>query len=160
MASTAILRTGTTNKAIYGLSVLVLVIGLRLASENTANLGYLVLAAYALFGRAQAIQALAMSWLITMINPGLAPESSLAAAGRYLVVFAAAGSVFTRSGFVSKPIVRPITALTLGLGGFFSRSLLVLQPDARHIGTESRLMDPARDHPGCGVDGLNTYRAA
>jgi hypothetical protein len=119
MASTAILRTGTTNKAIYGLSVLVLVIGLRLASENTANLGYLVLAAYALFGRAQAIQALAMSWLITMINPGLAPESSLAAAGRYLVVFAAAGSVFTRSGFVSKPIVRPITALTLGLGGFF-----------------------------------------
>ncbi len=119
MATTVILRTGTTNKAIYGLSVLVLVIGLRLASEESASLGYLVLAAYALFGRAQAIQALAMSWLITMINPGLAPESTLAAAGRYLVVFAAAGSVFARSGFVSKPIVRPITALTLGVGGFF-----------------------------------------
>ncbi len=119
MATTVILRTGTTNKAIYGLSVVVLVIGLRLASEESASLGYLVLAAYALFGRAQAIQALAMSWLITMINPGLAPESSLAAAGRYLVVFAAVGSVFARSGFVSKPIVRPITALTLGVGGFF-----------------------------------------
>lgn len=119
MATTAIPRSGTTYKAISGLSVVVLVIGLRLASAETANLVYLVLAAYTLFGRAQAIQALAMAWLITLINPGLAPESSLAAAGRYVVFFAAAGSVLARSGFISKSKVRSITALTLGVGGYF-----------------------------------------
>jgi hypothetical protein len=105
-----------------------LVIGLRLASEQTANLSYLVLAGYALFGRAQAVQALALSWLITMVNPGLAPDASLGAAGRYLVMVAAAGSVFVWSGLLSKPKLRPFTALTLGLGGFLLVHSLLVSP--------------------------------
>ena len=95
------------------------VIGLRLASEPTANMSYVVLAGYAMFGRAQAIQALALSWLLTMVNPGLAPEAALGAVGRYLVVFASAGSVLARSRLVSRPRLKPFTALTLGLGVFF-----------------------------------------
>ena len=34
---------------------------LRLVSEHTADISYLVIAVYALFGRAQAIQAMALS---------------------------------------------------------------------------------------------------
>jgi hypothetical protein len=103
-------------------------IGLRLASEQTANLSYLVLAGYALFGRAQAIQALALGWLITMVNPGLAPDASLSAAGRYLVVLAAAGSVLARSGFLSRPKLKPFTVLTLGLGGFILVHSILVSP--------------------------------
>ena len=104
------------------------VIGLRLASEQTANLSYLVLAGYAIFGRVQVIQALALSWLITMVNPGLAPDASLGAAGRYLVVFAAAGSVLARSGFLLRPRVKPFTFLTLGLGSFLIVHSILVSP--------------------------------
>ena len=54
-----------------------IILGLRLASPATADISYLVLAGYALFGRQQAIQALFVLWLITMLSPGLAPESSI-----------------------------------------------------------------------------------
>lgn len=82
---------------------LLLVVSLRLISPTTANLSYVALALLALFSIRMAIIALALSWLFTMINPGLAPEASFATAGRFLVVFAAACSVFVRSSVFKKP---------------------------------------------------------
>lgn len=98
---------------------LVAIFGLRLASSPTANLSYLLVAAYALLGPAHAIRALTISWLFSMISPGLAPEASAAAVGRYAVLFGAAVSAMLHSGFfLGRPHMRPFTLGTLLLGLF------------------------------------------
>jgi O-antigen ligase len=106
-----------------------LALALRLAPGPAADVSYLLLAAYALFGRAHAIRALAFSWLFTMISPGLAPPAELAALGRYAVLLAAAASVFLRSGFLIRNLsVRPFTLATLGLGAFIIAHSLAVSP--------------------------------
>jgi hypothetical protein len=81
-----------------GLWLFILVLlGLRLASGATANAAFFLLAGYALTGRAQAIQALALSWLFSMLSDGVAPEASQAALGRYAVLAGALISVLLRS---------------------------------------------------------------
>lgn len=103
----------------YFTSFLILVIGFRLASTTTATLGYFVIAAYALLGRRQAIQALALSWLYSMTNSGFMHVGSAAAIGRYAIVFAAAVTVLRlniferRKWFISAPV-----ALTILFGLF------------------------------------------
>lgn len=93
---------------------------LRVASTPSANISYIALAAYALIGRAQAVQALALSWLFTMFNPGIAAEATAGSVGRYAVLLAAAASVFLRSWrFRNRIKVRPATLATLLLGLFF-----------------------------------------
>lgn len=72
-------------------------LAMRIASVPTANLSYLVLAIYALLGRQQAIHALGLSWLFTMISPGIAPDATLGAIGRYAVILSAATSIILRS---------------------------------------------------------------
>ena len=95
-------------------------LAMRILSTPTANLSFLVLAAYALVGRAQAVQALALSWLFSMINPGIAAEATQGAVGRYAVLLAAAASVFLRSWrFRNRIKVRPATLATLLLGLLF-----------------------------------------
>lgn len=94
------------------------VIFLRVASESTASISYLFLAAFALFGRAQAIQALALSWLLTMLNPGLAPEANGLSVGRYLVILAAAISVGLRNAISLDLGIRRVNFYTLLLGIF------------------------------------------
>ncbi|MBK8317255.1 MAG: hypothetical protein IPL05_00860 [Betaproteobacteria bacterium] len=69
---------------------------MRIAGGPAANISYLLIAGFALLGRKQAIQALALSWLFSMLNPALAPDVSAASIGRYLVIFAAAISVSWR----------------------------------------------------------------
>ncbi|PSJ61521.1 hypothetical protein [Pseudaminobacter soli (ex Li et al. 2025)] len=102
---------------------------LRLASGPTANLSYLALAAYALLSRAHAIRALALSWLFTMISPGIAPEASAGAVGRYAVLFAAAASAIVHSSlFSSEPRLRPFTLATLLLGLFIMCHSLLFSP--------------------------------
>ncbi|MFC3205343.1 hypothetical protein [Aquamicrobium soli] len=105
---------------------LVAMLGLRLASSSTANLSYLLVAAYALLGPAHAIRALTISWLFSMLSPGLAPEASAAAVGRYAVLFGAAASAMLHSGFfLGRPYMRPFTLGTLLLGLFIvAHSLL------------------------------------
>lgn len=83
-------------------AVLLVAVAMRFASEQTANLSYLVIAAYALLGRAHAIQALVLSWLFTMLNPGLAPEATVASVGRYAVLAVAALTVLRLSFFTRK----------------------------------------------------------
>ncbi len=104
-------------RLLYGLLFVALL--MRFARGGTANASYLVLAAYALFGRAQAIQALALSWLFTMLSAGVAPEASGATVGRYAVLGAAVAATIGRAapakGVFS--ISRPVLA-TLALGAF------------------------------------------
>jgi hypothetical protein len=73
-----------------------------------------------LLGRAQAIQALALSWLFTMVNPGLAPQVPYLFALRYVVLAASAASVLFRSHFLFyfKPKTAMVKAV-LFLSTFF-----------------------------------------
>ena len=75
-----------------------LAVVLRVASHATADLSYFVVALFALRGRSQAIQALALSWLFSMLNGGIMPGGPLASIGRYSVIACAAVRVliFTR----------------------------------------------------------------
>lgn len=92
---------------------------LRLASTSTANLSYLVISAYALLGRAQAIQALALSWLFTMLNPALGAEAPIFFICRHIVLAAAAISVFFYSGFLLRfNRIDSMVRATLALGIF------------------------------------------
>src|SRR5690554_4193811 len=92
---------------------LLMALAMRVVSTPTANLSYLIIAVYALLGRAQAIQALALSWLFTMLSPGIGP--GVAAAGRYAVMAAAAASVLLRSDLFrgGSKLDRPVLATVL-----------------------------------------------
>jgi hypothetical protein len=104
----------------FGFWAISAAIAARFFSPATADASYLLLGFYALAGRSQAIQALALSWLFTMINPGLAPEAANAAIGRYVVLFSAALSVAIRSEFLKSGRLRGRTlVLTVLLGMFF-----------------------------------------
>jgi hypothetical protein len=102
---------------------------LRLASEPTASLSYLFMAAYALLGRAQAIQAFALSWLFTMLSMGVAPPATGASIGRYAVITAAAISILLRI----KPgkgsfTVSPPVFFTMALGALLILHSLYFSP--------------------------------
>lgn len=99
------------------LGLLIFTLSMRLASAPTANLSFFLIAIYGLLGRSQAIQALALSWLFTMLNPALAPDASLASIGRYLVIFAAAISIAWRSVSRSSGFsIKRLSLFTLSLG--------------------------------------------
>lgn len=114
------------------LVVFVLVaVAMRVASTPTANLSYLLLAAYALLGRSQAIQALALSWLFSMLSPGISAEATQASLGRYAVLLGVAASVLLRSLMQRDGTrIRPVTLATLMLGLFFIVHSLVFSPMA------------------------------
>lgn len=114
------------------LTFVIAALALRIASAPTASLAYIALAVYALLGRAYAIQALALSWLFTMLNPGIGPEEvPFAAVGRYLVLATAAISVGLRirskeeaQGFrLSRP-----TLMTIFFGVFIVAHSLIISP--------------------------------
>lgn len=108
---------------------IILALLMRVASAPTASLSYIVLAGVALTGRAQAILALSLSWLFTMINPMIVAESGGAGVGRYLVILAAATSALLRSGFFTRHLrVRPFTLATALLGVFFILHSILLSP--------------------------------
>jgi hypothetical protein len=104
-------------------------LALRLASEPTANASYLALAVYALVGRAHAIRALALCWLFTMLNSGIAPEASAASVGRYAVLFGAAASALLHGGFGVRHLwVHPFTLMTVLLGLFIVGHSMMFSP--------------------------------
>lgn len=72
-------------------------VGFRLSSPVMADLSFIVLAFIALCGRAQAIQALALSWLFSMLSTGIAPQPEFASLGRYAVIAGALVSVIVRA---------------------------------------------------------------
>lgn len=101
----------------YGWVLLAVI--LRLLSASTAPLGYLFLVVYALTGRARSIKALGVTWLLTMLNPALAPQAPFVAVGRFLVIGAAAASVFLRSQpYAPDKRFNALVLWTILLGGF------------------------------------------
>jgi hypothetical protein len=97
----------------------------RLLSPATADLSFLILAVYALRGRPQAIQALALSWLFIMLNSALAPQATYAEMGRYMVILGAALSIVWRKASMTSRIDGRFMALTIILGMFFVVHALV-----------------------------------
>ncbi len=94
-------------------------LALRLASGPTANVSYLLIAAYALRGRAQALQALFLSWLFSMLSPAIAPGASMASIGRYGVLLAAVVSIALHKPSLTSPRnTKPLIEITLLLGAF------------------------------------------
>lgn len=77
---------------------------LRTASGPTANISYILIAFYALRGREQALQALFLSWLFSMLNGAFAPEASASAIGRYVLLITASITIMSRrnSALISK----------------------------------------------------------
>ncbi len=109
----------------FGYAVLLCALVARFASGPSANLSFLLLAGYALFGNAHAIRALALSWLFSMINPSIVPDASLSAAGRYLVILAAGFSVGRRSFQIRTPSINRLSFMTVLFGSFlFFHSLM------------------------------------
>lgn len=107
----------TTRANALALAFAVVATGLRIASAPTANVSYLLVAAYALGGKVQAVQALLLSWLFSMLNPGIAADATFAALGRYAVLLCATMSVLLRSGALRGEIraSRPVWgALSIG----------------------------------------------
>lgn len=95
---------------------LVAAVALRIFGESTAVFSYFLVAGYSLFGRVAAIQALTISWFLTVLNPGIAPDSNGLTAGRFLVVFFAAFSVAIRE-ILSRPKgIKKFNFATLMLG--------------------------------------------
>jgi len=140
----------------------VLAIVMRIASTPMANASYLVIASYALLGCAQAIQALALSWLFGMLNSGIVVAAEFSTVGRYVVLGAAVVSVFSRSGGLlsNMRIKRPIflTAL-LGLFLIFHSLLFSSVKDVSELKALSWLL--AASTLISAWDGLsNQFRAA
>lgn len=112
-------RAGSSLQLVHGLLLIALV--MRLASPDTANYSYLILAGCALAGGERVVQALALAWLFTALSGGVGPPllTSEAAVGRYAVVAAAVISVFLRSRQAKEwfSMSRPVRA-TLALGAF------------------------------------------
>lgn len=107
----------------------ILLVAMRMASTPTANLSYFFLAAYAFLGRAQAVQALALSWLFTMLNPGIGAEATAGAVGRYMVLLGAAASIFSRAWQAHGGLkVRSTTLVTVLLGLFFILHSFLFSP--------------------------------
>jgi hypothetical protein len=118
-------RRGLWREWIAG-GAMAVVLAMRVASPTTANLSFLALAVYALGGRSQAVQALGVSWLLTMVNPGIAAEAALAPMGRYAVIAAAAVSVWLRSVKRGPVLLGRAVAATALLGVAFACHSLVL----------------------------------
>ncbi len=111
-----------------------LAIAMRFASEPTANLSYLVLALYSLFGRSPAIRALFLSWFFTIANSEIAPRASGASLSRYVVILAAAVSMMLRdatrrsSKSLSRQDVAGLKSITLALGTVLVIHSLLFSP--------------------------------
>lgn len=112
----------------WSILLVLVLLSLRLASAPTAAVAFFLLAAYALLGRMQAIQALALSWLFSMLSPAIAPVVPQAALGRYAVLAGVALSVLLRSrrgiSATGAPVKRMVL-LTIFLGaGILMHALL------------------------------------
>ncbi len=91
--------TATLVRGLYwsSLAVVGLASVLRVVSPSTVVLGYAVLAIWAWKGRVETIQALAVSWFLTMLHPSLAPATEACQIGHILVLIAAIASSTLRS---------------------------------------------------------------
>lgn len=126
-------KTSPWQLAIFGAAI-----GLRLAGGDIALAGYSLLALYALLGYRHVVQALAISWLLNMINPGLpaepSPESAL---GGILVVLASILSAGLRKLPTKRMVLPSVTIATVVLVLFLIINSIVIsyQPDVSLLKT-------------------------
>jgi hypothetical protein len=74
----------------------ILVMLLRAVSGPTSFLAYLIVAIYGVRGPRQALEALLLSWYITLANPAIFGDVFAGNLGRFLVLFGVAGAAFVR----------------------------------------------------------------
>lgn len=114
---------------LFGGLVLLVALAMRVASTPSANLSYLLIAGYALLGRAQAIQALAASWLFSMLSLGVAPEATASSIGRYVVLASACVSALVHSNAMpGRGGIRWPVLATLLLGLFLIGHSMLFSP--------------------------------
>ncbi len=99
-------------------ATILIAIAFRVMSEETAIIGYVVLACYATTGRGQAIYAFVISWLFGALNPGMFPVVENGSVLRYLVIAGGVGSILTQTAFARKRKRDRIVRMTLLLAGF------------------------------------------
>jgi len=119
-----VLRRGRVlRREFWPMLIFVSALTMRFASGVTANVSFFLLAAYALSGRAQAIQSLALGWLFSMLSGGekggIAPPATQAAIGRYIVIAAAALSILIRNLLSSSKGQVSLPTLSTWLFGAF-----------------------------------------
>lgn len=119
---------------------IIILLTIRLASPSLVLLAYAGLAIFALFGRRQAIYALALSWFFTMVSPAIAGGGVLnelgqvtsgggGGIGRYFVIIAAAISAFMRSCAMRRhPHAQKFTLATLMLGVILIVHSILISP--------------------------------
>lgn len=112
------------------------VVALRVASPFTASASYVVVGGYALSGRRQAVEALFVSWLLTMLSEGIAPAPVAGPLFRILLIGFAAGSVFLHppAPATTRAALRPVR-VTLAFGGLVALHSLLFSatPDVSVI---------------------------
>lgn len=104
-------------------------LALRLAPSPYAGLAYVAIAIYAIGGYRRALWALAMTWLFTLLNPGIVQDLSVSSVGRYVVLAGAGLGVLIanlrsiRDGRMSKTVM-----LTCVFGAYIVLHALVVSP--------------------------------
>lgn len=83
----------------------------------TADLSYLIIAAYALLGRQQIIESLFLGWLFSMLSSSIAPYAGSGTVLRFVIVLACFFSIILRTNYKK---IDGFTVITVGLGIFFS----------------------------------------
>ena len=84
-------------------------------NPSTAEISFFIIAGYALLGKQQAIQALALLFLFTMISSGIAHDIEHLFLIRYIVMISAFLSIFFRTNFLKYHF---IALYTLGFAVF------------------------------------------
>lgn len=122
-------RPAASHTYLADIAIVAIIIFLRLASPATAGMAYLLLGVYAFGGRSHIVKALVLSWLCTMISPGLAPSPSIGGLGRYIVLLGASASALIWSGFGIRHFhVHRLTLTTIGLGTVIVIHSIMISP--------------------------------
>ena len=109
----AVGRERVLRPAIVAAVSVVLVASISSFGAPAHALVYLALAAVALLGPKAAVQALALSWLATFLNPGIFSRSEAAEMLRWLVIASAFTSVALRSVRLSMRLPAPVIGVAV-----------------------------------------------
>lgn len=104
----------------------------RILGGDIANLSYILLAGYALFGRIQVIQSLALLWFFSFIGPEVTEEASQASIGRFITIGGAAFSIFwhsNKSELFNRLSIPVIGTIFVGVFVFIHSILFSIMPD-------------------------------
>jgi len=106
------------------------VVAIRVSLPGTGDLAYLMLGIYALWGPTQSVKALALSFVLNMLNPGIGAEGGSEVVGRLVVVAGVVASFFLRAVFSAKSdLVHKGIVPTLLLGMMLIVHSVIVSPE-------------------------------